>query len=237
MIKKCYDIIFFNWKNWIWAILEMKVEYNSNKVRTESDFSCWFERNYEFPVWTSHEPRTEYIWNFWLDFKFPNLCRNNFRIHFTISFIWTMNNRSCVRRLRVEKKVHTLVLLRVWAARPRAAGASTSGKITLTSPAGANLARFPARRVLFCGAYADDARFFGLVTSASNTSTDSDSGSDTDADKLLKPRHNSAGNRPAACQWFIMKLLLSLLGRSFNNYCFITYHSFTILSIIISTSA
>ena len=105
-----------------------------------------------------------------------------------------MNDRSCVRRLRVEKKVHTLVLLRVWAARPRAAGVSTSGKITLTSPAGANLARFPARRVLFCGAYADDARFFGLVTSASNASTDSDSDSDTDADKLLKPRHNPAGN-------------------------------------------
>ena len=77
-----------------------------------------------------------------------------------------------MRRLRIEKKVHTLVLLRVWGPRPGAAGAAISastGKITLTSPAGANLARFPARRVVFCGAYADDARFFGLVTSAAST--------------------------------------------------------------------
>lgn len=116
-----------------------------------------------------------------------------------------------MRRLRVEKKVHTLVLLRVWGPRPGglaagAAGASnssstssrsSSGKITLTSPAGANLARFPARRVVFCGAYADDARFFGLVTSASHDSDDDDeddqSASDQE-DKMLNARKpNSAG--------------------------------------------
>lgn len=118
-----------------------------------------------------------------------------------------------MRRLRVEKKVHTLVLLRVWGPRPGgvaavaagAAGASnssstsrsSSGKITLTSPAGANLARFPARRVVFCGAYADDARFFGLVTSASHESDEDDeddhSASDHE-DKMLNARKNSAGN-------------------------------------------
>ncbi len=134
-----------------------------------------------------------------------------------------------MRRLRVEKKVHTLVLLRVWGPRPGAGGggvvgaaaaaaaggasnssstsrnnnnssSSSSGKITLTSPAGANLARFPARRVVFCGAYADDARFFGLVTSASHDSDDDDdqsiSGSDHEDKMLNTHRKNSAaGNK------------------------------------------
>jgi hypothetical protein len=79
-----------------------------------------------------------------------------------------------------------LVLLRVWGPRPGIAGAATaasSGKITLTSPAGANLARFPARRVVFCGAYADDVRFFGLVTSASTNATASDTTDEEDIDE------------------------------------------------------
>lgn len=142
-----------------------------------------------------------------------------------------MGDRSCVRRLRVEKKVHTLVLLRVWAARPRAAGLSTSGKITLTSPAGANLARFPARRVLFCGAYADDARFFGLVTSASNASTDSDSGSDTDTDKLLKSRHNSAGNGGDKTSSFSINYFLNILISSFSD-CFFAIHYLVITAML-----
>ncbi len=128
-----------------------------------------------------------------------------------------------MRRLRVEKKVHTLVLLRVWGPRPGAGGgviaaaaaaggasnssstsrnnnsSSSSGKITLTSPAGANLARFPARRVVFCGAYADDARFFGLVTSASHDSDDDDdqsvSGSDHEDKMLNTHRKNSAAGK------------------------------------------
>lgn len=126
-----------------------------------------------------------------------------------------------MRRLRIEKKVHTLVLLRVWGPRPGAgvvAGAaggaaiasnstsssrnnnSSSGKITLTSPAGANLARFPARRVVFCGAYADDARFFGLVTSASHDSDDDDeeddqSTSDHEEKMLNAHRKNSAAGK------------------------------------------
>ncbi|KAK2706206.1 regulator of G-protein signaling loco-like isoform X2 [Artemia franciscana] len=63
--------------------------------------------------------------------------------------------RSCVRRLRIEKKVHTLVLLGV-----------TDKKVLLTGPAGLKLASFPSNRITFCGVYADDARFFGLVTRA-----------------------------------------------------------------------
>lgn len=115
-----------------------------------------------------------------------------------------------MRRLRVEKKVHTLVLLRVWGPRPGATtggaasnsssrnnNSSSLGKITLTSPAGANLARFPARRVVFCGAYADDARFFGLVTSASHDSDDEDDQSTSEhEDKMLNAhRKNSAAGK------------------------------------------
>jgi hypothetical protein len=130
----------------------------------------------------------------------------------------------------VEKKVHTLVLLRVWGPRPGAGGAgvvaaagaaggasnssstrnnnssSSSGKITLTSPAGANLARFPARCVVFCGAYADDARFFGLVTSASHDSDDDDddqsSGSDHEDKMLNAHRKNSAAGKK--CYFFFV---------------------------------
>lgn len=112
-----------------------------------------------------------------------------------------------MRRLRIEKKVHTLVLFRVWGARPAGAAAAacpSPGKITLTSPAGANLARFPARRVVFCGAYADDARFFGLVTSAAHASDDDDDDGDGDGeersdaeDKMLNARKSSTGNRSA----------------------------------------
>lgn len=104
-----------------------------------------------------------------------------------------------MRRLRVEKKVHTLVLLRVWGPRPGAAGgassrsSSSSGKITLTSPAGANLARFPARRVVFCGAYADDARFFGLVTSASHDDSDDDDEESDNPEEMLRKNSAAAG--------------------------------------------
>lgn len=102
--------------------------------------------------------------------------------------------------MRIEKKVHTLVLFRVWGARPAASGAAaaSSGKITLTSPAGANLARFPARRVVFCGAYADDARFFGLVTSAAHASDDDEEDDEERSDaenKMLNARKTSTGNQ------------------------------------------
>ncbi|GAB6023290.1 hypothetical protein CHUAL_008099 [Chamberlinius hualienensis] len=61
--------------------------------------------------------------------------------------------RNCIRRLRVEKKVHTLVLLKVF-----------GDRVTLINSHGANLAEFPTERITFCGAYADDKKFFGLVT-------------------------------------------------------------------------
>ncbi|CAN7938735.1 unnamed protein product [Ixodes hexagonus] len=61
--------------------------------------------------------------------------------------------RSCVRRLRLEQKVHTLVLLSV-----------LRDGVVLADLQGAALARFPAERIAFSGAYADDSRFLGLVT-------------------------------------------------------------------------
>lgn len=61
--------------------------------------------------------------------------------------------RSCVRRLRLEQKVHTLVLLSV-----------LRDGVVLADLRGAALARFPAERIAFSGAYADDSRFLGLVT-------------------------------------------------------------------------
>lgn len=61
--------------------------------------------------------------------------------------------RSCVRRLRLEQKVHTLALLSV-----------LRDGVELADLRGAALARFPAERIAFSGAYADDSRFLGLVT-------------------------------------------------------------------------
>lgn len=61
--------------------------------------------------------------------------------------------RNCIRRLRIEKKVHTLVLMSVFTER-----------VVLTSPHGLTLAQYPAERITFCGVYADDKKFFGLVT-------------------------------------------------------------------------
>ena len=85
--------------------------------------------------------------------------------------------RNCIRRLRVEKKVntltnfyssfillnfacncfifqvHTLVLLCIFPAR-----------VVLINHHGLKLAEFPAESIRFCGVYADDRRFFGLVT-------------------------------------------------------------------------
>ncbi|KAK7074447.1 hypothetical protein SK128_002065 [Halocaridina rubra] len=61
--------------------------------------------------------------------------------------------RNCIRRLRIEKKVHTLVLMSVF-----------SERVVLTSPHGLTLAQYPAERITFCGVYADDKKFFGLVT-------------------------------------------------------------------------
>lgn len=61
--------------------------------------------------------------------------------------------RSAVRRLRVEKRVHTLVLMKV----------EESG-VSLTSILGKTLASYPCDRIAFSGICPDDERFFGLVT-------------------------------------------------------------------------
>ena len=61
--------------------------------------------------------------------------------------------KNCIRRLRIEKKVHTLVLMSVFTER-----------VVLTNPHGITLAQYPAERITFCGVYADDKKFFGLVT-------------------------------------------------------------------------
>lgn len=61
--------------------------------------------------------------------------------------------RSAVRRLRVEKKVHTLVLLEI-----RADG------IKLSNPMGATIVHYPVSKLAMSGMYPDDKRFFGLVT-------------------------------------------------------------------------
>ncbi|XP_067936118.1 regulator of G-protein signaling 12-like isoform X3 [Watersipora subatra] len=61
--------------------------------------------------------------------------------------------RSAVRRLRIEQKVHTLVLLEI-----RADG------IRLSNPMGATIVHYPVSKLAMSGMYPDDKRFFGLVT-------------------------------------------------------------------------
>ncbi|KAH9503240.1 Regulator of G-protein signaling 12 [Bulinus truncatus] len=61
--------------------------------------------------------------------------------------------RNAVRRLRVEKRVHTLVLMQV----------NPSG-VKLTNTLGKQLAFYPHERIAFSGICPDDDKFFGLVT-------------------------------------------------------------------------
>ncbi len=65
-----------------------------------------------------------------------------------------LNIRHCIRRLRVEKKVHTTVLMCIFA-----------DKVALLNHHGKKLAGYPAEEISFCGMCTDDKRFFGLVTS------------------------------------------------------------------------
>ncbi|XP_059488201.1 regulator of G-protein signaling loco isoform X3 [Neocloeon triangulifer] len=64
--------------------------------------------------------------------------------------------RSCVRRMRAERRVHTVVALSV----------RRRHSVLLSDASGASIAEFGAERVAFCGACADDRRFFGLVTAS-----------------------------------------------------------------------
>ncbi|CAG5131037.1 unnamed protein product [Candidula unifasciata] len=61
--------------------------------------------------------------------------------------------RNAVKRLRLEKKVHILVLMEV----------KPSG-VLLTNAMGKQLALYPSDRIVFSGICSDDERFFGLVT-------------------------------------------------------------------------
>lgn len=61
--------------------------------------------------------------------------------------------RSAVRRLRIEKKIHTLVLMEV-----------VSEGVRLVNQMGQEVAVYPAGKVAFSGTCPDDKRFFGIVT-------------------------------------------------------------------------
>ncbi|KAG1685478.1 Regulator of G-protein signaling loco [Nymphon striatum] len=74
--------------------------------------------------------------------------------------------RNCIRRLRIEKKVHTLVLLSVY-----------SDQVLLTNPHGLTLAEYPAEKITFSGVHADDKKFFGLVTGQTFCADDFSEGS------------------------------------------------------------
>ncbi|XP_061194561.1 regulator of G-protein signaling 12-like isoform X2 [Saccostrea echinata] len=61
--------------------------------------------------------------------------------------------RNAVRRLRVEQKIHTLVLMEI----------SQEG-VKLTNGMGTTVAHYPVERLAFSGVCPDDKRFFGIVT-------------------------------------------------------------------------
>ncbi|XP_067128151.1 regulator of G-protein signaling loco-like isoform X2 [Centruroides vittatus] len=96
--------------------------------------------------------------------------------------------RSCIRRLRIEKKVHTLVLLCVY-----------PESVVLTNPHGLTLAEFPAEKITFSGVYADDKKFFGLVTSHG-----------TSSDEMSEGSHEGPVSVSSSCHVFMVdtKLLL-----------------------------
>ncbi|XP_052771613.1 regulator of G-protein signaling loco-like isoform X3 [Mya arenaria] len=62
--------------------------------------------------------------------------------------------RNAVRRLRVEQKIHTLVLMIVTPYRG----------VTLVNMSGKEIAFYPVERLAFSGVCPDDKRFFGIVT-------------------------------------------------------------------------
>lgn len=67
--------------------------------------------------------------------------------------------KNCIRRLRIEKKVHTTILLAVY-----------PDGVKLVKINGEILAEFPAEKIVFCGVYSDNKSFFGLVTSSNSDS-------------------------------------------------------------------
>ncbi|XP_046658243.1 regulator of G-protein signaling loco isoform X2 [Homalodisca vitripennis] len=66
--------------------------------------------------------------------------------------------RGCIKRLRLEKRSHTAVLMSVF-----------NQSLKLTNSSGQTLAVYPADRVTFCGASSDeDRRHFGIVTTSAD---------------------------------------------------------------------
>ena len=80
--------------------------------------------------------------------------------------------RNAVRRLRVEQKIHTLVLMDV----------SEEG-VKLTNIMGTTVAHYPVDRISFSGISPDDKRFFGIVTlhNFGSDEASSDNGSQDEA--------------------------------------------------------
>ncbi|KAK3595317.1 hypothetical protein CHS0354_004469 [Potamilus streckersoni] len=69
--------------------------------------------------------------------------------------------RNAVRRLRVEQKINTLVLMHVH-----------QEGIALSNATGSTVAEYPVDRIAFSGVCPDDKRFFGIVTLHSNDEPD-----------------------------------------------------------------
>ena len=74
--------------------------------------------------------------------------------------------RNAVRRMQIDHKVHTNVLMVV-----------TSQGVTLFNPMGATVAVYHANKLTHSGLNLEDKRFFGVVTSASEDATVDDDGS------------------------------------------------------------
>ena len=86
-----------------------------------------------------------------------------------------LNIRNCIRRLRVEKKVHTTVLMCIF-----------EDRVTLINHHGLKLAEYPAEEIAFCGMCTDDKRFFGLVTSRIVGREEEEEEEDADADDAMR---------------------------------------------------
>ena len=69
--------------------------------------------------------------------------------------------RNCIRRLRVEKKVHTTVLMCIF---PQS--------VILLNHHGITLAEYPSTQITYCGMCTDDKRFLGLVTTRKLTDSE-----------------------------------------------------------------
>ncbi|GFY46654.1 regulator of G-protein signaling loco [Trichonephila inaurata madagascariensis] len=90
--------------------------------------------------------------------------------------------RNCIRRLRVEKKVHTLVLMSVF-----------TESIILINPQGVTLAEFSADKITFSGVYSDDKKFFGLVTNHGRSS-----------DEFSESSQEEPGSVSSSCHVFMV---------------------------------